>query len=556
MILLAICRSGLAEIQVSVDRSPVIANESFELTFESDEQIDARPDFSTLEKSFTVLNRRTESSTRINNGNVSHRQKWILTILTGKTGSLTIPAVTFGNTQSHPVRIEVLPAPPSSSRQSRTDDIFIDVAVDTDAPYVQAQIIYTVRLFLAVRASDASLSDPVPGGGDAVINRIGQDKNYEKHQNGKRYRVIERRYAIFPQSSGKLVIKPLVFKGRKGTSGFFNFDPFGAQPETIVKHSDEIVIDVKPIPPSFQGKFWLPATQLSLQEQWSLDPSGLKQGEVVTRTLILRANGLTASQLPDIDVALPEGLKTYPDQPLLEELYETTGVVGVRRGKMAIIPTRSGERVLPSVRIPWWNVKTDRMETAELPERRIHVVADKTASPPQGSAGPGNDVPAEHAATAGRAVPDPGAGQATPRYWQWASAALFILWLATLLLWWRALRDRRDERETKDESPAKRACLRQLRQACRDNNPEMAKNALLRWARANWPESPVNNLEAIGDYGDDGFREELHRLSRKLYADATSPWDGQAFLQGFMTQSFRQQQPPPAKTKLEPLYKT
>ena len=54
-----------AEIMINVDRDPVVVDESFQLIFESDQKINAEPDFSPLNKSFTVLNSSRRSNTQI-----------------------------------------------------------------------------------------------------------------------------------------------------------------------------------------------------------------------------------------------------------------------------------------------------------------------------------------------------------------------------------------------------------------------------------------------------------------------------------------------------------
>ena len=82
-----------AGIQVSVDRDPVVLDESFQLIFESDEKVKDQPDFTPLNQFFTVLNSSSRSNTQIINGKVSHSQQWILTVLAKKAGKIKIPAI-------------------------------------------------------------------------------------------------------------------------------------------------------------------------------------------------------------------------------------------------------------------------------------------------------------------------------------------------------------------------------------------------------------------------------------------------------------------------------
>ncbi len=252
--LLLISQLVLAEITVKVDREPIVVDESFHLIFESDQKVDAKPDFSALTNSFTVLDTRHRSNTQITNGKISYSQMWIVTLIANKTGTLGIPSIRFDKELTRPLAINVLAGSPTT-KGSATDNIFVDVEVNSKSPYVQAQLVYTVRLYRAIVTNNASLSEPEVTGGQAVINRLGEDSSFETQRNGKRYVVIERQYVIFPQSSGPMTIQPIVFQGQTGgAGGFFSFDRFN-QPTSIVKRSKSLEINVKTYSGFFYGRY-------------------------------------------------------------------------------------------------------------------------------------------------------------------------------------------------------------------------------------------------------------------------------------------------------------
>lgn len=558
LLLLFVSQTLLAEVTVKVDRDPVVVDESFHIIFESDQQIDADPDFSPLSAMFTILNSSRRSNTQIINGKVSHSQMWILTLIPNKAGRLNIPAIKFGNELTKPSSINVIAAAPPA-KGKKTDDVFIEIEVNTKMPYVQAQLIYTVKLFRSVATNNASLSEPELSGGQAVINKIGEDSSYETQHNGKRYVVIQRQYVIFPQSSGVLRIEPIIFQGQVGgAGGFFSFDPYGPQPKSIIKRSEAVELHVKPIPDSFTGDTWLPANQLMIQEQWSVDPSRLEQGEATTRTLTLMANGLAASNLPSIKSYLPDALKEYPDQPEFEESNNADGYIGTRRDKMAIIPTEPGDYTLPAIKIPWWNIAADKMEVAELPERTIHVEANAAIAANKvneqsltpdlvASVEPDNNEQRQTMNTA--AVND-------EPIWKWASAVLFVLWLLTLFLFWKSKQHVEVISDKAEQKLSSRKYLRQLHHACKDNNPAATRQALLQWANSMWPDKQVNSLDAIKALCDEDFTKQLEELNSCLYGNKTGTWDGKAFLNSFESQKFETNQTVRVNSKLEPLYKS
>jgi len=548
----------LAEINVKVDREPIVVDESFHLIFESDQKVDAKPDFSALTNSFTVLDTRHRSNTQITNGKIRYSQMWIVTLIANKTGTLGIPSIRFDKELTRPLSLNVV-AGSSTTAGGGTDNIFVDVEVNTKSPYVQAQLVYTLRLYRAVVTNNASLSEPEVTGGQAVINKLGEDSSFETQRNGKRYVVIERQYVIFPQSSGPMTIQPIVFQGQTGgAGGFFSFDRFN-QPTSIVKRSKSLEINVKPIPDSFTGDTWLPANQLSIEEQWSVDPSKLEQGEATTRTLTLKANGLAASHLPEIKSNLPDALKQYPDQPEFDESNNADGYIGVRRDKMAIIPTEGGDYTLPAIKIPWWNTDTDKMEIAELPERNIHI-EDSIA------AVAADNVIKQQATTDQDTVVESGNNNQSnlapitltkeEPIWKWVSLFLLVLWLLTVILFWRSKRNTSTTETKEEENISKRKQLKEIQQACKNNDPKLTQQALLDWANSNWSEKRINNINSLKQYSDEGFKVKLDELNNCLYGNSTSQWDGLSFLKNFESQSFDKKQSKVVNGKLEPLYKT
>lgn len=547
-----------AEISISVDRSPIVVDELFQLIFESNDKVDGEPDFSPLNKSFTVLNTARHSSIQRYNGRTFKSKKWILTILANQAGTLPVPAIHFGKDVSRATSINVIANAPSEKGKN-TGDIFVTAEVNINTPYVQEQVIYTVKLYSAVQTNNASLSEPEVSGGQAVINKLGEDKSFETPLNGKRYSVIQRQYVIFPQSSGELKITPLVFQGQTGSGGFFGFNSYGQQPKLIVKRSEAIQLDIKPVPDSFRGDTWLPASQLSIQEQWSIDPGKLQQGEAATRTLTLTANGLVASHLPAVDNYLPEKLKQYPDQPEFEETNNKNGFVGIRHDKMAIIPTEAGDYILPAIKIPWWNTDTDKMEIAELPERTIHAAASVIAS---ASASPNNiqqrvieneATPVDEALISNNVELAQPLNNETP--WKWFSLLLFVLWIITIYIFWKKNHKPVSSNSLPDKELSSRQYLKQLKQACVANEAVKTKKALLDWANTFWPDKKITSINAIKGFCEKDLQLKIDELNTCLYGKESSQWNGTDFLRSFESQSFEHKKSEQTKGNLEPLNK-
>ncbi|MEM7027135.1 MAG: BatD family protein [Pseudomonadota bacterium] len=552
LLLLIICQPLLAKVTVSVDRDPIFIDESFQLVFESDEQIDGQPDFSELKNLLTIINSSNRSSTQIINGKVSHKQQWVLTALADRAGTIDIPSIKFDKTYSPAVKLKVTES--AASRKRTKDDVFLETSLSINDPYVQAQVILTIKLYRAIPTSNSTLSDPVISGGQVVIEKLGDDTSYEQQNQGKVYNVVERRYAIFPQNSGKLKIDPVVFQGQTGNTGFFGRDPFGPPARTIVKRSDSLELNVKSIPAIFNGSTWLPAENISIKETWSVSPDALTAGEAVTRTIIIEAKSLAASQIPPAESLLPDPFKFYPDQPEFEQNQTKQSVVGVRLEKMAVIPTKEGSFLLPAIQLPWWNTITDKQEIAELPERQIYVKS--TINTPLASEMiDESNYAASLSDNEVNTTQAPTAKGKESSIWQWLTFIFSLLWLLTIIAWYKTNKKtylHQNQYQTSSVKQLKQAVLK----AAQRNDAKATQMALLEWSRINWPDEKINNLHQLKDKIDIELNKELDKLNASLYGQTETQWDSEKFIKLFNSQDFNFIKEKSSKQTLEPLYKT
>ena len=423
----------------------------------------------------------------------------------------TIPPVPFGSDASPSLRVTVKPASqaPGAPQNASGEQaqLFLEVETDSKQAWVQSQIVYTVRLLRTVNISSASLSEPETSDPDAIIERLGDDASYDTTRNGVRYAVIERKYAIYPQHSGKLTINPLRFDGNVSTpnvrprsfmDSFMSLNT-GSRKRVLSKRVD---IDVKPVPAGTDVAKWLPAKNLSLTQTWSADVSSLKTGEPVTRTLILQADGLMAEQLPEPDLGDIDGLKQYPDKAQPENTPSEDGFIGKRQIKIAMIPTHAGDFKLPAIEIPWFNTRTGKPEIARLPGVELHSIGTASAAAAPPAATPVTQAQPATSATAETSKPLLADEQHTVidgGIWRWISLALALGWIATTLLLLRNRRRRTGAEQTTARPrpaplhPLKKAVVA----ACASKDAHQTKNALLNWARARWPDEAMTSLSDI-----------------------------------------------------------
>ncbi len=519
-----------AAVRAWLDRSSMQMGETVTLNVESDDSTASEPDFGALLADFNSLGTQSSRQISMTNGSTSAKTVWAVGLEPKHAGSLTIPAFTIGGQNSDPLTLTVLPAP-LGAQGKPGDSLFVEVSADPLNPYVQQQVRYTVKLYFAVNLSDGSLDEPAAG--NAVVQKLGRDKQYTATLRGQAYHVLERNYALTPEQSGVLTMPALNFRG----SAVDNSDPTGffRRGRSVSARSDSLQLDVRAKPANWGAAPWLPAASLTLSDESEL-PNEIKVGEPLTRTLKLRAQGLGFEQLPELEVKMPAGAEVYPDKPDTRTRDDGSWLYGERTRKFAIVPTRPGTLSLPAVEVHWWNTTTDQIEIASLPARGITVTgAALTTSPvAPGNVSPlpstsANDVPATTVL-----YPSASSG-AELRFWRWSALLLGTLWIFTAALWWRSRKVTRVARVASTHTtpaPGRSVFLR----ACSMGDLTGAERALVSWARSE--KAGILNLGGLSSALEDPVqREVLDDLQRMRYAGASAEGLGarltRAFRNGF-----------------------
>ena len=563
-ILLSSLPSHAADINVKVDRNPITMNESFQLTLEAQGSVDADPDFSSLKQDFDILNQRKSSNISIINGNYNKLNTWTLSLIPKRTGKLMIPSIRFGSDASPAYAITVKK---TTTTNQNNDKLFIEAQLSSKEAYVQSQIIYTIKLYSAYNLARLGFSDLEIINVDTIVEPLGEQKQYQTTRNGQPYLVIEQRYALFPQQAGSLQITPTqaeVEVVTRSSNSFFN--RFGGNTVTRRIGSEAHQVMVKAIPANVSNRTWLPTSNLHLNEQWPDDISEYKVGEPITRTVTLTADGLTSAQLPELMNKAISGLKQYPDQAKLEDSRTSEGLRGRRQEKVAYIPTQAGRYTLPAIELPWWNTKTAKIELARIPARTIQVMADTSQTDTTASADktelPGltENITAPNSASNNKPAVIPTEMLSQTRIqsniWFWLSLVLAGGWLMTLAAWWQKTRSTKTDSSEQVQTASLRQTKKAIQIACQANDPIAAKDALLNWARLQYPENAITSLGSLQQQLPTNAQQELTILNQQLYhPHFDKRWNGNELWQTIKNLPATTNKNNPDSAGLEPLYK-
>jgi len=523
-ILLSFHSHALTQVSASVDKNPVMINESLILTVTADDDIDRNAlDTSALLTDFIVGRTSVNSQTSMVNFNTTRTTTWNTVLIPRQSGELIIPVFDIEGVKTQVIKLNVLAANKSSA--SSQQDLFITTQVSATDIYVQQQITLTVKLHFAAELKRGSLTEPTLAG--ANILQVGKDKESENIINGKRYRIIERVYAISPQESGEVTLNSPIFSGEimmpsARRSNFLSFAD--TKPVSVV--GDDIKLTIKAIPAQVNGA-WLPSELLALHQEWQPEPSQFKVGEPITRTITLTAAGLSEEQLPEITMEVPQGLKVYPDQATLHTGLNNERLVSQKVINFAIVASQAGEYQLPEITVPWWNTVTNKAEVAKIPAQTITVLpnADITqivTAPP--SVALENTTPAPIVETV---IIQPN------NFLQWLFLAL---WLLTLVAWYlSAKRPSKSKRINGGTSSKVNNAQLAIMAACKKNNGELALACLLPWAQSQASSSSksesLTTLDSLHSYfNDQALTNAIIELQQSYYGKSPSDWSGNNLL--------------------------
>lgn len=507
---------ALNKVTATIDRNPVVVNESFVLTVVADDDVNTNAfDTSALLNDF-IVGRTSVSSQRSSvNFKTSYSTTWTTPLIAKKPGKYTIPALKIDNELTLPISLEVVT--PENAKGSQQKDIFLTTSVSKKELYVQQQLTITTKLHFATELKRGNLSEPKLD--DASIRQIGKDNESDEIIDGRQYRIIERTYAISPQKSGLLTLKPPVFSGEimKSSNRRGNFFSF-AETKPVSVISDDISLNVLPIPNSYAGT-WLPSELVAIHQEWQPANNEFVVGEPITRIMTLTAVGLSEEQLPELKLTVPEGLKVYPDQAELHTGLNQGRLVSQSVRNFAIVASKPGSYQLPTIEIPWWNTITNRMEVAKINGQTIIVNKNPNA--------PEIQTPAPRDISQLRSEPAQTVYVERSPLLQWV---FLSLWLLTMILWFFSYKKMKKTPITSNNQRNTTLANEDLIKACKSNDATSATNALLPWLNNYFQLNESNLTLLLNKVDNPELCAAITELQRCKFGKNVGNWQGKNLL--------------------------
>lgn len=415
VLLLSSVMPAHAQTRVWLDRAQVTHGETATLNIETDQavqQIDYRP----LQLQFDVAGQTVRRSFQQVNGESRTTSLFTVGIRPRGPGVITVPALRVGNATTQPQRLVVLP--PSVLPASGDADAFVETVLDAAQPYVQQAVGMVVRLHVAVPLLSGQLDQDDPP--NASLQPVGEDLQYQREIDGRRYSVVERRYLLIPERSGPLVIPGARFNGQ-AVGGFFD-DLFGDGRKPLSAAAPVKRLLIRQIPANAPHP-WLPLHDLKLR--YVQAPTSGRVGEALSIELEAIADGASAAQLPALAISESADAQVFADPAQSDEQFIDGRPRTTVRRRIAIVPLRAGAISLPGPRIEWWDAAQGVVRTAMLPPLQLQVAAGNAAA-----AAPDVGSPAQH-------LPGTEATSTTSALRRQAPWWLLGLGVLAALVWWR-----------------------------------------------------------------------------------------------------------------------
>lgn len=289
-----------------------------------------------------------------------------------------------GNSVNLTVLSSSTSAPPQVERQARDDagksrDYFVEAAVDDSRPFVSQQITLTLKLYIAVQYyGSPELVEPTTTGFWTEL--LGTKGPYQQRVSDRTYRVIERKYALFPTATGEQTIGratiTVTVPSRQRARRRDPFDIFGmlGGGQEVQIRSRPITVNVRPLPEAGRpddfsgtvGRFTFKATptkrEVEVGQPLSVNFSISGVGNI---------KSVAEPQIPD----LPD-FRVYraASNESVTKLDDRIG--GTKIFEEVFIPKRPGQIEIPAFSFSFFDPQAERYRTVTT--RPITVKAMRT----------------------------------------------------------------------------------------------------------------------------------------------------------------------------------
>jgi len=252
--------------------------------------------------------------------------------------------------------------------EGASKDYFLDASVDNANPYVNQQIILTLKFYTAVQFyGSPELTEPTTTGFWTEL--LGTKGPYQQRVNSRTYRVIERKYALFPTATGEQTIGratiTMTVPSRQQSRRPDPFDIFGmlGGGEQAQLTSRPITVKVRPLPEAGRpedftgtiGRFVFKATAAKRE---------VEVNQPVSVNFTITGVGNIKSVAEPVIPDLPD-FRVYKASSNESISKEDERIGGTKTFEEVFIPKRPGLLEIPAFTFNFFDPETGRYRTLQ-----------------------------------------------------------------------------------------------------------------------------------------------------------------------------------------------
>ena len=378
------------EIEVSLNRDTIGLDEQviLQITVSSSERNLPAPHLPTLPM-FKVYSQGRSSNISITNGVVNATLTYRYILTPQKAGTFPIEQVSIvhknkrfkGNSVELTVLSQGVATPKklegsAKDRKGNSRDYFLEASVDKKHPYVGQQVTLTLKFYIAVQNyGSPELSEPSMTGFWSEV--IGNKPVYFQRINNRRYKVSERKYALFPTQTGELtigraMISATIAARRNTRDPFSMFGNVFGRGKDITVRSDPVTVNVKTLPTKEKpkdftgtvGKFSITATA---------DKREVEVNQPVTVVFKITGVGNIKSVAEPAIPDLPD-FRIYRASSSENTSRVNDKLGGTKIYEEVFIPGRPGDMVIPSIGYNYFDPENRKYQTIKTKPIKISVI--------------------------------------------------------------------------------------------------------------------------------------------------------------------------------------
>jgi len=538
-----------ASVTASLNNNVTTENEVVQLTLRADfSDTGNGPDLTPLQRDFDILGKSQNSQFSFNLGTSTALNFWVISLMPKSVGTVEIPPIKIGDHQSQAIRLTVKSSPQLMDNNGNPP-VMIKTEVSEIEPYLQQEVILSVKLYTSVALQNANRS--VPSHPDLVIERLIDDQmNYETI-NGTQYQVLTRDYLAFPQRSGVLTIPPQSIQAMINTS---------TGRRMIKVQSEPLNLQVLPIPASYSSDTWLPSKEVTVSTSLSKTNDAPRVGDTLIWTINIKAAGALPEQIPTLDFSSTRNYKLYPKPPTFDNQKTANGVTGNQTITVEVVPTEEGSLSLPDINIAYWDTEQRTIKTAIASTKAIDIAplpnsSSKTSDNSTDIAVVNEPLPAQPRSVAPISLAKKsiektaGPNKVDVELTQTDSglslrhyliAALLLLALSMISFWaiiW--FKRKKTPTEASRHVPTlqefaplstldEQSAYETLLACCQQNNLPLLRPSLLEWARHRWGDNEIRSVDDIKRLTSVQVTQLLMEAELMMYSNnPTHEWQGE-----------------------------